>query len=62
MKIKVEKETKWKENEVKTTYYIWVDDRCTAIAESEDQAFEIVKKIEGSKEKLGSTIIYENEI
>jgi hypothetical protein len=62
MRIKVERETKWQDNEMKTCYYIWVDGKCTALTHSFDKAMGIVKQIETSEEKIGTEIVYENEI
>jgi hypothetical protein len=62
MKIRIERETKWRSNEVKTGYYVWVDLSCVAIFETEAEAVAAVESIKNSQYKLGSETIFEEEI
>lgn len=49
MKIKIERETKWKSGEIKTSYFVWVDSNCTAMFETEAEAVVAVDSIKNSK-------------
>jgi hypothetical protein len=62
MKIRIERETKWKSGGVKTSYYIWVDLSCVAIFDTEVEAIAAVESIKNSQYKLGSETIFEEEI
>ena len=62
MKIKIERETKWRSGEVKTSYYVWVDISCVAIFDTEAEAITAVESIKNSQYKLGSETIFEEEI
>jgi len=62
MKIKIERETKWKSDEVKTSYYVWVDLSVVAMFNTEAEAIAAVESIKSSKYKLGSETIFEEEI
>ena len=62
MKIKIERETKWKSGEVKTSYFVWVDLNCLAMFETEAEAIAVVESIKSSKHKIGSETIFEEEI
>jgi hypothetical protein len=62
MKIKIERETKWKSGGVKTSYYVWIDLSVTAMFNTETEAIAAVESIKNSQYKLGSEIIFEEEI
>ena len=64
MKIKIERETKWKSSlyEVKTSYFVWVDLNCIAMFETEAEAMAAVESIKSSKHQIGSETIFEEEV
>ena len=62
MKIRIERETKWKSDGVKTSYYVWIDLSVTAMFNTETEAIAAVESIKNSQYKLGSEIIFEEEI
>ena len=49
MKIKIERETKWRSGEVKTSYYVWVDLSCAAIFDTEAEAITAVESIKNNQ-------------
>ena len=62
MKIKIERETKWRSGEVKTSYFVWVDFNCIAMFGTEAEAMAAVESIKSSKHQIGSETIFEEEI
>ena len=62
MKIKIERETKWRLGEVKTSYFVWVDLNCIAMFETEAEAIAAVESIKNSKHQIGSETVFEEEI
>jgi hypothetical protein len=62
MKIKIERETKWISDEVKTSYYVWVDLGCVAMFKTEAEAIAAIESIKSSKHQIGSETIFEEEI
>ena len=62
MKIKIERETKFRSGEVKTSYYIWIDLNCVAMFETEAEAMAAVESIKSSKHQIGSETIFEEEV
>ena len=62
MRIKVERETKWQDNEMKTCYYIWVDGKCIHMTNTEDEAKDAIEKIKANYKSPSQEIIYEEEI
>jgi hypothetical protein len=62
MKIKIERETKWKSDGVKTSYYVWIDLSVTAMFDTEAEAIAAVESIKNSQYKLGCETIFEEEI
>lgn len=62
MKIKIERETKWKSDEVKTSYYVWVDFSVVAMFNTEAEAIAAIESIKSSKHKIGNETIFEEEI
>jgi hypothetical protein len=62
MKIKIERETKWKSDGVKTSYYVWIDLSVIAMFDTEAEAIAAVENIKISQYKLGCETIFEEEI
>ena len=66
MKLKIERETKYKSGEITTYYFVWVDSVIVDGFKSEDEAKKLVDKIKNNikdnNTKIGSETIFEEEI
>lgn len=64
MKIKIEKDSKWNQfdKQVRTEYFVWVDNRCTACVRTEEEARDIVNEIKASYAAPSQETIYEETI
>ena len=64
MTIKIEKDTKFDVNKMETIikYYIWVDDRCIHMTNTEDEAKDAIEKIKANYISPATQIIYEETI
>ena len=62
MKLKIEKETKYRDGELITRYWVWVNNVLTEGFRTEAEAMDMVNKIKNSPHKIGSEVIFEEEI
>ena len=62
MKLKIEAETKYKNGELVTRYWVWSDSNILEGFNSKDEAMALVDKIKSNSTKLGSVTIFEEEI
>lgn len=62
MKLRLDKETEWKNGQSVTMYYIWADDRCVEVAYSEEEALLKYENVKANYVGLSKQILKEEEI
>lgn len=62
MKIRLDKETEWKNGQSVTKYYIWVDGRCVELAYSEEEAYQKYENVKANYVGSRKEILKEEEI
>lgn len=62
MKIKLEKEVKWKNEESVTMWYVWVNDNCVEVAYSEEEALRKYNNVKANYVMPSKEIVKEEEI
>lgn len=64
MTIKITKDTKWSQfdNSVRDEYYVWADNRCVALYQTEEQARNAVEKIKATYVSPITVTIFEETI
>lgn len=64
MTIKITKDTKWNQfdNKVREEYFVWVDGRCTAMYQTEEEARSAIEKIKTTYVGPSTVLIHEETI
>jgi hypothetical protein len=62
MKLRLDKETEWKNGQPFTMYYIWADERCIELAYSEEEALLKYENVKANYVGSNKQILKEEEI
>jgi len=62
MKIRLDKETAWKDEKSVIQYYIWADGKCIEIAYTEEEAFRKYENVKTNYVGSSKTVLKEEEI
>ena len=62
MKIRLDKETAWKNGKSITEYWIWVDDKCVDMAHTEEEALQKYENVKANYTGSSKVILKEETI